>query len=79
MKTITPHAPVCNGRWQRKRLCHWRLYMMESRIEARDLGQLWQLTGDKANRRNVMRLMQRRERDQLLKVLQHVGCNECRF
>src|SRR4029450_1819118 len=56
---------------EREDLGYWRLRPMERGVEAGDLGQSRKLLGDRPDGREVVRLVQRRQRLELTQLLQH--------
>jgi hypothetical protein len=66
MEAVAPYAAIGNLRRQREALRQRRLRRMESGIEAGDLRQLWRGCQQAADRREVVRLVQRRQRHELL-------------
>ena len=61
MEAVALHAPLPYVLRQRHQLCHGRLSPMEARVEAGDLGHVWQNSGNGIDGREVVRLMQRCE------------------
>ena len=71
VETVSPDPSVMQFTGQREALGHRRLVMMKGGIEARDLRQRWRHSRDGADCREVVRLVQRRERTQRLQMVQH--------
>ncbi len=73
MKTVAAHATL--GKCMRKceRLRHRWLAVMERRVEARDLRQLRRAGKERLDRRQVVRLVQRRERNVFFEPRNHRG------
>src|SRR5439155_22453823 len=72
METVTSYAALMELEWQRERLCQRPLRPVKRRIEARDLRQRGRLLRDRAYRRQIVRLMQRRQGDQPLQLAQNL-------
>ncbi len=71
MKPVALHAALGDHARQRERLRKRGLSAMKGGVEARDLRQRRRVRGDDAHRRDVVRLMQGRQRDQALERGQH--------
>ena len=65
VEAVAPHAAVSDRRRQRERLRQGRRGLVERRVEARDLDQIGTSFGDRANRQQVVRLVQGREGHEL--------------
>ena len=63
---------------QRHQLGDRRLSAMEARVEAGDLRHAWQPRRGRVDRGEVVRLVERGQRDEIAKVLQHLGGDERR-
>ncbi len=72
VKTVAPHAAIRNCGRQRERLREFRLRAMKGRIKACDLRHFRRTFGDDPNRRQVVRLVQWREGNELLEVRHNV-------
>ena len=66
VKAVALHAGAANLPRQRNQFRDSRLTAMEARVEAGDLRHAGKPLGHRFNRRQVVRLMERGERDQLL-------------
>jgi hypothetical protein len=73
VEAVAAHAALGDGRRQRERLRQLGLRAVERGVEAGDLRHLRQAPGDQPDRREVMRLVQWRERHELLQLLHHPG------
>ncbi len=71
MKTVPPDAAFGDRLRQRERLRDRGLATVERGIEARDLRQVRRAGEQRPDRREVVRLVQRRERDVLLECGEH--------
>ena len=71
VETITSYAAFVELERQRERLCQRVLRSMERRIEACDLRQRGRLLRDRANGRQIMWLMQRRQWNERFQLAQN--------
>jgi len=71
MEAVATHAAIGDGLREREGLRDRRLRAMERGVEAGDLWQLRRPYEQVANRREIVRLMQRRERDECLEPGEH--------
>ena len=72
MKTIAAHALCVQLRRQREHLGNLRIAAVERSVEAGHLRQLRQTFEQQADRREIVRLVQRRQRNEFLERLQHL-------
>ena len=73
MEAVAPDADLVKLLRQREPLRDIRIRPMERRVEARDLRELWRALEQRSDRGQIVRLVQRRQRDELLQRLQHTG------
>ena len=78
MKAVTAYTAPGDLAWQRQRLLHFRPRPVECRVEARHLGRRVRLLGDAPDWREIVRLVQRRKRDQSRQVIGDVGVDALR-
>ena len=71
VKAVALHAGAADLPGQRNQFRDGRLTAMEARVEAGDLRHAGKPLGHRVNRRQVVRLMERGERDQLPQILQN--------
>src|SRR5271170_4104260 len=79
MKPVPANARVGEAARQSERLGEIRLRAVEGRVEAGDLGNLRRALHDRADRREVVRLMQGRERLEFREIIEHRLCNPYRL
>ena len=79
MKAVAPHAALGDRGRQREGLRHLGLRAMERGVEAGHLRQLRAQLRDDLDRLEVVRLMQRRQRAQLLERGDHLGRRPARL
>src|SRR5215475_14172464 len=70
MKTVTPDPLGMERAGNRIAVRDLRMVAMEGGIEACNLQKCWRLAHQRANRRQVVRLVKRRQRDELLELLE---------
>jgi hypothetical protein len=78
VKAIALDAGIVELRRQRESLGHVRIRAMERRVEARDLGKLRRAFEQSGHRRQVVGLMERRQRDEALESLDRLGLDSHR-
>src|SRR5208283_3753744 len=71
VKSVAANALVGEPAWQGERLGEIGLASMERRVEAGDLWKLRRSLHDRAHGRDIVRLMQGRERRELGEVVEH--------
>ena len=71
MEAVTTHAAVGDRLGQRKGLGDGRLAAVKRRVEAGDLRQRWRTLHQRPDRREIVRLVQRRKRNELLERADH--------
>ena len=79
VKTVTAHAALGDGGRQRECLRYLRLRTVECGVEACDLRQFRPALGEQANRHQIVRLVQRRQRHVFLELREHLGRDERRL
>ncbi len=67
METITAHALLIIGPWKREGIVHPRMSAVEGRIKAGDLHGVWEGTPRGGDAGEIVRLMKRGERNEVLK------------
>ena len=72
MKSVSSHAGVVQLLGQGESLRDVRICAVERRVEARNLRQLRTALEQATNRSQIVRLMERRERDQLFERAQRL-------
>src|SRR6266478_5306479 len=73
VEAVTLHAGVVELGRQRESLRDGRIRPMERRVEARDLREFWRALEQQGDGRQVVRLVQGRERDEALERLERLG------
>src|SRR5215204_1142681 len=70
MKAVAPHAHFGHGAGQGEQLCEIWLVAVKRGVEARDLWELGKSLSENSDRRQVVGLMQGRQRHELLEFFQ---------
>ena len=78
MEPIAAHAFIIECARQGKNIVHERMPTMEGRVETGDLLHMRPRLARRLDAGNVVRLMQRRERDQAAQIVQHLIRNDGR-
>ncbi len=78
VEAVAPHGGTANARWQRHDFRDGLAAAMEARVETRDLRHAGQPVRHGVDRSQVVRLVERRQRDQRTKLDEHFSTDDCR-
>jgi hypothetical protein len=78
VESVALHAGIADLLGQRDQLGHGRLAAMKAGVEAGDLRYAGQALLDRFDRRQIVRLMERRQGDEGPQLLQHLGGDDGR-
>ena len=79
VKSVAAHAFLVEALWQRVAVGNFGMAAMKRRVEAGDLRKLRLSLQQRADRAEIVRLMERRERRESLKPLEHNIVDESRL